>query len=166
MTHTKIPLKDKDENPFYTSALKLALNLLSHRTHTRFELERKLSLRGFSEDIIDSVLSYCERFNYLNDRTAAHGYVESLIRKNVGIYRIEKSMSQRGFSREQIKRSMDEHDLLNLEPDLAKRALEKKAKTLCKTKTEQKTKDALIRFLVSRGFRSATIRSLLETGDL
>jgi regulatory protein len=166
MVHPKIPSKDKDENPFFAKALQIALRLLTHRNHTRFELQQKLSQRGFSKEIIEKVLSDCERWDYLNDTKTAYFFVESLIRRGLGIYRIQKAMRQKGFSCELIKRSMCEHDLLKREPELAKKALKKKESVLGKTKTGKKRKEALLRFLVSRGFSPSTISSLLEMTDL
>ena len=154
------------QTPLYTKALEAALRLLARRNHSKVELRRKLSRRKFPKEIIDEVLANCERWNYLNDTDTANFYIESLIRKDFGFYRIQSSMQQRGFSREQIRRSMDEHDLERLEPTLAVRALKKKTAALSKTQSDRPKKAALIRYLSGRGFRRSTVSSLLEQPEL
>jgi regulatory protein len=57
------------------SALAVGLGLLSRRAHSRMELKRKLSRRGYSEEQTESALTRLSELRYLDDQSFAHGLV-------------------------------------------------------------------------------------------
>lgn len=146
----------------YQKARKTALSLLARRCHSKAEIQRKLAARGYDATIIERVVAACERLNYINDETAATLFIEELIRKQVGLYRVQKEMKNRGFAPDLIQRIIDEHNFLDREPELAKHALKKKSGALIREKDPRKKKEKLVRFLRSRGFRPLTISALSD----
>ena len=152
-------MKTNRQDP-YQKAQKTALSLLARRCHSRDELRRKLAARGFEAAVIERVLAACERLDYINDEMAASLFVEELVRKQVGLLRVQKEMNNRGFALDLINRMIDEHNLRDRELELAKRAMGKKSPTLIREKDPRKRREKLVRFLRSRGFRPSTISAL------
>ena len=52
----------------YKQALSAALRLVSHHDRTECELRKKLSDRGFQEEVIESVVCRLIDDNFINDR--------------------------------------------------------------------------------------------------
>ena len=153
-------MRTSSQDP-YQKARRTALSLLSRRRHSRTEVCRKLSARGFEAAVIERVVSACERLDYINDETTASFFVEELTRKQVGLQRIRERMKNRGFAPDLIQRVIDEHHLQDRELDNAKRAMEKKSASI-REKDPWKRKEKLVRFLRSRGFRSSTVSALFD----
>jgi regulatory protein len=154
-------MEPKTPSP-YQKAHHIALELLARRRHSREELRRKLSLRGFEDDVIGAVLTECDRFRYIDDETAADFFMEELIRKRVGIQRIREEMKRRGFSDELTSRMIDSHHLPDREPEIARSALDKKRASLLREPAPWKRREKMMRFLQSRGFCTATIYTVLD----
>ena len=57
------------------SALAVGLGLLSRRAHSRLELKRKLSRRGYSEEQTEAALARLSELRYLDDQSFAVGLV-------------------------------------------------------------------------------------------
>ena len=142
-----------------------ALSLLARRRHSREELRRKLTARGFAHRIVLKVLSECERLQYIDDETAADFFVEELVRKRSGLLRIRDAMKARGFDQDLVDRMIDRHQLLEREPELAAAAVEKKRSALGRETDGRKRREKVVRFLRARGFRPSTISVVLEDGD-
>ncbi len=164
MTCPKTPVHNGDR--MYTKTLHCALNILSFRNHTRQELKQKLIQKGFPEDSVKTVLSDCERWNYINDDRTASGYIESLVHKGFGIHRIRNTMRQRGFSKELIHRSISEHDLATREIDIARELLKKQHRRINRLKTEKNGAAKIIRFLIGKGFSNSVISTLIKEESL
>ena len=145
----------------YQKAQKTALSLLARRRHSRDEVRRKLSARGFEPAVTERVLAECERLGYINDEVTASFFVEELVRKQVGLNRIRGEMADRGFAPDLIHRMIDEHLLEERELEIARRAMEKRAASI-RENDHWKRREKLVRFLRSRGFRPSTISALFD----
>jgi SOS response regulatory protein OraA/RecX len=88
--------------------------------------------------------------------------MEELVRKRIGLIRIEQSMKTRGFAPDLIQRMVDTHRLLNREVEIAKAAAEKKMAALTRETDRRKKREKVVRFLRSRGFRPSTISAVLD----
>jgi regulatory protein len=53
----------------------VGLGLLSRRAHSRIELKRKLSRRGYSEEQTEAALKRLSELRYLDDQSFAEGFV-------------------------------------------------------------------------------------------
>jgi regulatory protein len=149
----------------YSKAQHTALSILTRRRHSREELRRKLTTRGFEARIVEKVLSECERLQYIDDETAADFFMEELLRKRIGLLRIKDAMKARGFDRDLTDRMIDEHRLPEREPELAAAAVEKKKAALNRETDHRKRREKVVRFLRSRGFRPSTISAVLDDMD-
>lgn len=154
-------MNDNSRNAI-SKAQNTALALLARRRHSREEMWRKLADRGFEPEVVEKVLSECERLHYIDDETAADFYVAELVRKQFGVLRIKDAMKARGFHQDLTNRMIGMHGLLEREPALALAAAEKKKPALNREKDRRKRREKLVRFLRSRGFRPSTISAVLD----
>jgi regulatory protein len=146
----------------YSKAQNVALSLLARRRHSREEIRRKLMTRGFEHGVVEKVLSECERLHYIDDETAADYFAAELTRKRFGLMRIIDAMKSRGFDGDLINRTIDAHQLVEREPELALAAVEKKWSALQRETDEWKRREKVVRFLRSRGFRQPAISVVLD----
>jgi len=131
-----------------------AISLIKIRPHFSVELARKLSLRGFKSEDIKNVINQLRDQGMLNDDQFAQMYLDELIRnKTFGFYGLKAKMMQRGIEGSEAERLLKEKLSYELERELALKILDKSA-NLPKQKIAQR--------LSSKGFRSDTIRSVLQ----
>lgn len=124
-----------------------ALNFLSFRPRSEWEIRHKLKFKTKDQDLIDSVIEKLKTIGQINDSEFAKWFVEQRnVFKPKGIRAIETELRQRGV------KAKVHNDFSELE--LAKRAIAKYH--------GEKTKIKLSRFLASRGFTWETIDDILK----
>jgi regulatory protein len=154
-------MKNRSQDPLQ-KAQNVALSLLSRRRHSREEVRRKLASRGFEDEVVLKVLAECERLHYIDDESAADFFAAELVRKRFGPMRIIDAMKSRGFDRDLINRTIDTHQLVEREPELAAAATEKKRPAFQRETDHRKRREKVVRFLRSRGFRQSAISAALD----
>jgi regulatory protein len=65
----------------YSKALNIALNYLSYRNRTKFEIKEKLKEKEFSSVTIDQVIRELVNLNYVDDQAFAKEYIGFKIKK-------------------------------------------------------------------------------------
>jgi regulatory protein len=133
-----------------------ALRLLARREHSRAELARKLSQCAESPEALEFLLTELEQRKQLSDERYAEERVRSLSRK-YGAARIRQDLKAKGVDRETIDRISSEGEL-----ERARGILARKYRRPAATREERARRG---RFLMSRGFSSDIIRSLLSSRD-
>jgi regulatory protein len=141
-------------------AMNTAVRILTHRDHSRYELEQKLQQRGFESNIIDAVIAECERLDYINDSRTARVYISQLKRKCFGKRYIRMALKKKRLGRTAIEKILPESYSEADERENAGRLLEKKKERFARETDPHKKSDKIYRFLYSRGFSTAVIRSL------
>lgn len=137
-------------------ALSYALTLLGRKRYSKFQLERKLINKGFSEDEVKAVLLYCEERNYINDCDFARFWVEDRLRfKPMGRRRLKLELLQYGIQEELVRQVLDE--MLPEEQEL-RLAREMMAGKLAKEEAAGQNYRKLFSFLLRRGFSPEVIR--------
>ena len=148
MSHTG----DNEKNSFPREALNAArntaLNLLSQREHSQFELQQKLSLRNYSTDIIESVVTRLLKENLLSDARYSESYARMRANKGYGPLRIRQELYERGVAKEIVGEMLSENETDWL--DILQRTHDKKFKPSQPDSTAERAKR--IRFLQQRGF--------------
>lgn len=135
-----------------------ALDLLSLREHSRFELSRKLLSRGFERDSIDAVLDDLETRNFLNDGRFVESYVSYRSKRGCGPVKIRLELKDRGVNTTAI-----DNVLVDVDFDWFESAVEVRAKKFGIQPIEDlKEKAKVSRFLDYRGFESEQIRYAVE----
>jgi regulatory protein len=151
-----------DENSFRL-CLNSALRLLSQRMHSVYEIKLKLKKKGFINKIINRVIDESEKMNLLNDEEFTKNYIEELIYRGLGKYKIINSLQKRGISKEMIEENLKEVDDSGAEEKRAEEAMNKKLKSLAYKEIEpRKLKEKLIRHLISRGFSSDIVFKIID----
>jgi len=147
-------VKDGPDTPVELRAR--ALRLLARREHSRAELGRKLSGHAETPEALELLLIDLEKRRQLSDERYAEERVRSLSRK-YGAARIRQDLKARGVDRETIDRISAEGEL-----ERARGILARKYREPAATREERARR---MRFLMSRGFSSEVIRSLLSSRD-
>jgi regulatory protein len=90
---------NKTANGKLEDALRYALRLLSYRDRSEEEIASKLSRKGFSEDVVDNVVSYLKEKGFLDDFRIAEALKKSAIeRKFLGRIGVKGYLIRRGIS--------------------------------------------------------------------
>ena len=80
-------------------ALDTGLRLLARRSHSRFELRRKLGRRGYEEAEVDAAVARLVELRYLDDRSFAEGHVRRRSATR-GPLALSAELAARGVDRE------------------------------------------------------------------
>ncbi len=140
-----------------------AYRYLSLRPRSRAEVENKLQDRGFSPDIIRSVIDHLTRLGYLDDGKFSIQWASSRVRlRGFGRRRIEQELRTKGINRELIKETLDGVFEESSEAEVARREAEKKLKTLARFEPDVQRR-RLAGHLERKGFPSGVIHTILRS---
>ncbi|MBT3353194.1 MAG: regulatory protein RecX [Nitrospinaceae bacterium] len=127
-----------------------ALRILALRSHTRYELGRKLRGRKFPGAEIEALLHRYEEIGYLNDEAAARSWVRRRLRaRPMGRRSMARELSGIGVSQEIAELALAEGYGEEGELESARRAAQKRLKAF---RGKDKLRERLLRFLQGRGF--------------
>lgn len=88
------------------SARAIAMDYLARREHARFELERKLGLKGFSSDEIADAIDELIADNLQSNERFTEQYITSHVHKGAGPMKITQGLLQCGIDECLIQRTM------------------------------------------------------------
>jgi regulatory protein len=143
-------------------AMSAAVRILTHRDHSKYELKQKLQQRGFTSEVIDTVILECERLNYIDDKRTARIYISQLKRKRFGIRHIRMALKKKRLYGAAIEKILLAKYAKIEERKNADKLLEKKMKTFKREEDPKKRRDKIYRFLNSRGFNKDVITDLIR----
>lgn len=133
------------------------LRLLARREHSRLELTRKLTRRGWSEPEVLSVIDELAEENLQSDERFAEGYVRQRAAKAYGPMRIRGELSERGIDRGLAARALETES-----PDWFAIAADWYEKRFgSEPPADLKEKSRRQQALARRGFRHEHVRELL-----
>jgi regulatory protein len=92
------------------SIMHRAMDLLARREHSRFELDRKLRQKGFSQEEIPGTLDSLVKQGLLSDQRFAEEYCRARSKRGFGPRRIEVELQERGVSVEIIEKTLADYD--------------------------------------------------------
>lgn len=78
-----------------------ALRLLARREHSRLELARKLTRRGWPDAAVEEIIDDLAAANLQSDARYAESYVRQRVGKAYGPVRIRAELAERGIDRSQ-----------------------------------------------------------------
>lgn len=144
----------------YDQIWESALKKLEIRSHSKAELTRKLTEK-FPGDrgTILRVIEEMERVQLLNDHRFTEEYVNHLIQKPIGRFKIMMETKKRGLDQDMVEQVLLDAGWSELLE--AKEALEAKKRLLSET-DERKRKQKLVNFLKNRGFGNSAIYRILK----
>ena len=129
-----------------------ALDLLARREHTRLELERKLTARGFEPSTLDTTLGALEAEGLIDPARFAEAFIASRVGKGQGPLRIRAELEARGVAETDYGRALNGHDWV----DCARRVRVKKYGAAVPESYAERMRQS--RFLAYRGFTSDQIK--------
>ncbi len=128
--------------------------LLSKRSYSCLEVEKKLNGKGYSKETIANILHYGKKMDYLNDKKLAGEVVDYRLRKGEGTQKIIFELRKKGIEKEIIEEAM-----AKVTPDEEKRIMEN---LLDKLKEEKKgNPQKIFNYFLRRGFTYSDIKEAL-----
>lgn len=139
-----------------------AINYISGKLKTKYEVRLKLKEKDFTEDIIDEVIDILEKEEYLNDRLYCEVFIEDKKQLNgYGKNKIKSLLIQKGISKSVFEDFLDEFEYEE-EFDNALKMGIKKLNLLSNEEDIFKKKQKLLNYLAYRGFSFDVINDVLR----
>ena len=139
-----------------------AINYISGKLKTKYEVRLKLKENGFAEDVIDEVLDILENEEYLNDRVYCEIFIEDKKKLNgYGKNKIKSLLIQKGISKNIFEDFLNEFEY-DEEFDNALKMGIKKLELLSNEEDNFKKKQKIINYLTYRGFGFDVINDVLK----
>ena len=145
-------IKEDDDN---LTCFSRALKYISSRLKTEKQMLEYLRGLNYSQVAIDNAIKKLKNYGYINDEYYAKTFAE-VYGQTKGKNYIKRELALKGVNKEHIEEIIQDKD----DTDACLALCQKKLKTL-KQPLEQKDKQKLYRFLLSRGFDYETIRQTL-----
>jgi regulatory protein len=143
------------------SPIEMALKILSRKRASRKEIAQKLRKRGYTDEEIESAISYLEESHYIDDNELLSDYIKLLVeKKHYGPERVVAFLMKKGFESEKVRESLIHQYTEN---DFIQNAIEfinKKFKSI--NKDDEKTRQKIIRSLSYRGYNWDLIERVLS----
>lgn len=86
------------------------LNLLARREHSKFELQQKLSNKGFVPEDVTKIIQDLANQGLQSDDRFVEAYINMRSRRGVGPVRIKAELQERGINKEQSGQFLIESD--------------------------------------------------------
>ena len=134
----------------YIKAQDTALHYIGYKMRTVKEIRMKLSEKEFSEEVIEKVIAFLEKYGYADDREYCRKYIREKLRmKPKSGYALKIELRQRGISARIIDEVMAETEMD--EAGDAFRWLERKSRGQWPP-ADEKQKKKLYDFLLRKGY--------------
>lgn len=84
-------------------AYEAALSLLDYSARTESEIKKKLSMKGYIDIVIQSVVERLKEARLVDDRQLAERITENAGSRGIGAYALKRKLKQRGISEDDIE---------------------------------------------------------------
>ena len=139
-----------------------AINYISGKLKTKYEVRLKLKENGFAEDVIDEVLDILEKEEYLNDKVYCEIFIEDKKKLNgYGKNKIKSLLIQKGISKNIFEDFLNEFEY-DEEFDNALKMGIKRLNLLSNEEDNFKKRQKIINYLAYRGFGFDVINDVLK----
>ncbi|MBQ8178515.1 MAG: regulatory protein RecX [Clostridia bacterium] len=147
-------LKENDRQ----NAKSYLYNMIARKARTTKEAKDRLYEKGYHKDAVDYAIASVSSYGYLDDEEYAKNYVENAMRSKGG-YRVRRELQLKGVSDESIAEA-----LLEMDSDSEFDSAYELAKKYLKSKdvTDEKVKEKLFRYLVSRGYGYDSVKKVMR----
>ena len=85
-----------------------ALDYLSRRAHTLWEVKKRLKEKGCTEEEIADCVEFLLEYGYVNDQDYCRRYIEYAMEKGRGSLRIRRELAEKGVSGQMIDIALEE----------------------------------------------------------
>ena len=134
-----------------------ALYYLKNSDKTTFQMRSKLHEGYYPDDIIEDVLSFLEKYGYIDDYRYAQNYV-NYYWHNKSVRQIKNSLTIKGISRDIVEDVIQ--DSIQEDGGIEERQIEAFCRKKIKTDTDEKQYNKIIAALVRKGYRYEQVRNI------
>lgn len=115
-----------------------AVRYLVTAKKTEHEVRLKLKKSKFSEEIIDDVVNYLIKINYINDEDYVDAYIRQCMHLlNYSIFEISQKLLQKGIKKYIIEEKVEKLRNTNYENELTQKLLKGKLKNMEEVKVKK-----------------------------
>lgn len=132
-------------------AREYAFLLLKYRPRSESEFYQRLKKKEFAEAVIKQVLSFLKDKGFIDDVYFAKTWVDSRIKKPLGLRRLEQELRVKGISQEIIDNCLSAVKDNYSEEEVVLKIINQKLEKL-KGIDPEKAKARIYRYLIRRGF--------------
>jgi regulatory protein len=147
-------------------ALKPAKNyaflLLKFRPRSEKELYQRLEKKKFDEKIIKETLEFLKDKNFIDDSNFAKTWIESRLKKPLGVHRIRQELNLKGIDRQIIDTQLEEALKGYCEEEIVRQIAKNKFRKL-KTIEPLKAKRRIYAYLLRRGFSMQAVADAINS---
>lgn len=138
-----------------------AFLLLKFRLRSEKELYQRFKKKKFNEETMNKVLLFLKEKGFINDDYFARAWIESRIKKPLGLQRLRQELKLKGIDKEIIDKQIGEIKRNYCEPDIVLRIAQERFNRL-KGIEPQKAKRRLYAWFLRRGFSPHTVIDVLS----
>lgn len=142
-------------------ALRYAFCLLKFRPRSEYELRQRLKRRRYSESTVKEILLFLKEKGLVDDVEFARIWVESRIKKPLGINRLRQELKIKGIDQDLIDEVIESVGSKYSEEEMIKDLIQRRWERLRHIEPA-KAKRRLFLYLLRRGFPSDTIQQELN----
>ncbi|TBR19855.1 regulatory protein RecX [bacterium] len=139
-----------------SEAKKYAFFLLKFRLRSEKEIASRLAKKKFSEAIISQVLEFLKTKNFISDEIFAKAWLESRLKKPLGLRRVIQELKEKGIACEiindNISRIKEDYPEKEIVADIFKKRMSK-----IKGVDIKKAKARVYAYLLRRGFSTDAV---------
>ncbi|MFC1708908.1 regulatory protein RecX [Candidatus Omnitrophota bacterium] len=144
-----------------SSAKKASYRLLKIRPRSEYELRNHLKLKGFQKDIIDSAITELHRIGLLDDLAFAKLWVESRIKRPLGLNRLSYELKVKGVAKDIINQVISKYDSPGKEEDVVRELINRKIEKIAHL-DKTKIKSRLWSYFLRKGFSKDIVYDVLS----
>ena len=146
------------EDVLYKRAKEKSLYLLETMERTEYQICQKLKEGYYPIDIIERVIAFLKRYNYINDEVYAKKYIDTYINKK-SIKCIEMDLYKKGIKRDIFESYLVRNEELEYEQISALLAKRK----YNENKNNPKEKNKIISYIIRRGYSYESISKVISS---
>ena len=138
------------------------MRILNHRFNSEGELRRKLEMKEFARDVIETTIARLRRERWLDDSRFAAAYVRTRVRKGIGLLRIKRELVAAGVESDTIARALDESVPDHDERVSALASARKRLSVLRRRDDDASIREKLVAWLFRQGYDSSTAMDVVR----
>ncbi len=145
----------------------IILKKLKARKRSENELRTELQHNNISENIINLLIDKYKKFKFINDTDYAQSYMHDKIRfgnkpKSIIISELKNKNINEEIINNAISKLQTESDENDIDMDTCLKLIKKKNRKYLGVKDNIETKNKLIKYLLSKGFKYSTIEKCIN----
>ncbi len=142
-------------------ARNICLRLIKIRPRSEYELRIRLIRNKFGSEIITEAITGLSKIGLVDDLAFARLWVESRIKKPLGLSRLSFELKTKGINKEIIEKVLSGYNSPEKEEEIVRELVKQKIKKLADLNKE-KIKNRLWGFLLRRGFSKDIVYDVLN----